>query len=171
MPNAMRALEIIELAADIAAALLQCRVEFLGIRALVLLMRWHLSHPAHQRVLDLLPFASIDAWLLPIDARVRNWLNMDSEPPKCVRLLASKFVNREDVVAWADALCAYSVGLKALHVFHGVRPIGMSSPDGNMKLFHSLSRFPSWALADVAALPPISALITMAGPTATTLQG
>jgi hypothetical protein len=163
MPHVMRTCETVELVADIAAAALQFRVEILGIRALVLLMQWQLSLPVHQEVLDMLPIASTEAWLLPIDAsRVRNWLSMDTEPPKCSILFAGR-VSLE-IVAWSDALSTYGVGLKALQVFHGLKPVDVFLPNGRVgQRFRGLSRFPNWALTDVATLPPISALMRGAG--------
>ncbi len=112
-------------------------------------------------MLDLLP---VESWRLPIDARVRSWLRLELEfHPECSVLQAVPGSSRmyEHVLAWSDALDRFGVGLTALRVFHGLKPIRAAQGRGRSD-FHGLSRFPDWAVQDVLALPPISALAAAA---------
>jgi len=159
VPHAIRLCELVELLADICAATLQLRAEVLGVRALLLLLRWRRSPPVRGRIIELLP---IESWLLPIEARVRNWLKLDLEMrPEClVRSSVPGLIGlQEDVISWTDALSVYGVGLKALHVFHGAHPIWTNGLGGRREVFHGLARFPSWALADIRSLGPLSSLM------------
>mmetsp|Transcript_41708 Transcript_41708/g.87313 ORF Transcript_41708/g.87313 Transcript_41708/m.87313 type:complete len:435 (-) Transcript_41708:606-1910(-) len=134
LPLAAHLLYLAQGAVDLAASILQLRVEVAGLRGLLLLIEW--SRRQRVQVCDVSPFSSseVASWM-PWSLVTRRYCDVDLvfERAPCVRIN----------LPWEETLRDFAAPLRVLKVFSG---------DG------LLDRWPDtpWAVADVLKVPPLT---------------